>query len=163
MAKVIQQNQQQVIVEPWWARGAIVYIGLGIGLVWWIVTALLRQYVVEPFACRDLVTADACVNSIGTSGSIATVLVAVLGVWLLIRYIQPRPIIIAVATAVLLWDIAALMTGLPWWLTLLWALFFYAVSYVLFSLVARIRWLAASLALAAILVVGIRLLLILWA
>jgi len=160
MAKVIQ-SQQQVIVEPWWVKGRIVYIGLGMGLLWWVLTAILRQYVVEPIACRDLSTATACVNSVSVSGSIAAVLVAVAGTYLLVRYLQPRPIIISVATMILLWDLGAMVDGLSWWITLLWALFFYTASYGLFSLVARIQWLAAGLTLAAVIVVGIRLLLIL--
>lgn len=160
MAKVIQ-SQQQVIVEPWWVKGRIVFIGLAMGLLWWVLTAILRQYVVEPIACQNLDTAAACVNSIGVSGSIAAVLTAVAGTALLVRYLQPRPIIISVATLVLLWDLASLMSGLAWWWTLLGALFFYTASYALFSMVSRIQWLAAALAIAAILVVGIRLLLVL--
>ncbi len=160
MAKVIQ-SQQQVVVEPWWVKGQIVYIGLGMGLLWWVLTAILRQYVVEPIACRDLSTATACVNSIGVSGSIAAVLVAVAGTALLVRYLQPRPIIISVATMILLWDLGALVNGLAWWVSLLWALFFYVASYGLFSMVSRIQWLAAGLVLAAVIVVGIRLLVIL--
>lgn len=160
MAKVVQ-SQQQVIVEPWWVKGKIVYIGLGMGLLWWVLTAILRQYVVEPMACRDLATAAACVNSIGVSGSIAAVLVAVAGTWTLINYLQPRPIIVAVATLVLLWDLATMMNGLVWWMTLLCGVVFYAASYSLFSMVSRVQWLALALALAAIIVVGIRLLLVL--
>ena len=160
MAKVIQ-NERSVVVEPWWVKGRIVFIGLGMGLVWWVLTALLRQYVVEPFACRDLSAAATCVNAIGVSGSIAAVLVAVLGAYVLVRNIQPRPIIIAVATAVLLWDLGTILRGLGWWETLLWALFLYAACYVLFSLVSRIAWLAASLTLAAVIVVIIRILLVL--
>ena len=124
MAKVIQ-NERSVVVEPWWVKGRIVFIGLGMGLVWWVLTALLRQYVVEPFACRDLSAAATCVNAIGVSGSIAAVLVAVLGAYVLVRNIQPRPIIIAVATAVLLWDLGTILRGLGWWETLLWALFLF--------------------------------------
>ncbi len=161
MAKVVQ-SQQQVIVEPWWVKGQIIYIGLGMGLLWWLLTAILRQYVIEPLACRDLSSAASCVNAIGISGNIAAVLVAVLGTWLLIRYLQPRPIIITVATLVLLWDLSSLVNGMAWWATLLAALFFYAASYGLFSMVARIRWLAWALTLAAVIVVGIRLLLVLY-
>ena len=160
MAKVIQ-SQQQIIVEPWWVKGRIIYIGLAMGLLWWILTAIIRQYVVEPIACRDLSTATACVNSIGVSGSIAAVLVAVAGTFLLVRYLQPRPIIIAVATMILLWDLGSMVNGLAWWVTLLWALFFYTASYGLFSMIARIQWLAAALTLAALIVVGIRLIVIL--
>ncbi len=159
MAKVIQ-NERNVVIEPWWGKGTIVYIGLAMGLLWWVLTALLRQYVVEPYACRDLTAAEACVNSVGVSGSIAAVLVAVAGLFLLIRYLQPRPIIIAAAASILLWDLGLLVNGLAWWAALLWGIFLYTAAYGLFSLVARIRWLALSLTIAAVLVVGIRLLLI---
>lgn len=157
MAQVIQ-SQQQVIVEPWWAKAKIIYIGLAMGLLWWILTAILRQYIVEPIACRDLSTAAACVNSVGVSGSIAAVLVAVAGTVLLVRYLQPRPIIISISTGVLLWDLATIMNGLPWWATLLWALFFYVAAYGLFSMVARIKWLIVSLIVAVVIVVTVRLL-----
>ena len=158
MAKVIQ-NEQSVVVEPWWVKGKIVYIGLGMGLLWWVLTVILRQYVVEPIACRDLSTASACVNAIDVSGSIAAVLVAAAGTFLLVRYLQPRPIIISVATAALLWSLGGLADGIAWYFTLLWALFLYATSYSLFSLVARIKWLWVSIVTALVIVVGVRLLL----
>ena len=158
MARVIQ-NEQNSVVEPWWVKAKIVYIGLGMGLLWWVLTIVLRQFVVEPLACRDLSTATTCVNAIGVSGSIATVLIAAIGTLLLVRYIQPRPIIISVATAALLWGLGALMDGLSWYVALLGAVFLYAVSYVLFSLIARIPWLWVSIVVVAGIVLGIRVLL----
>jgi hypothetical protein len=159
MAKIIQ-SQQQVIVEPWWGKAKIVFIGLGLGLVWWVITAILKQYVVEPLACRDLSTAAACVDSFGVAGSIAAIIVAIIGVLILVRTIQPRPIVIALATGVLLWDLGAFLNGLAWWEAILWSLFFYATSYTLFWLAARINSTALSLVVAAVVVVVIRLLLI---
>ena len=160
MAKVIQ-SEHSFIVEPWWVKNKIIYIGLGMGLLWWVFTAILRQYIVAPIACRDLATASACVNSIGVSGSIAAVLVAVVGILVLVKYLQPRPIIIAIATAALLWDLGSMVNGLSWWVALLWALFFYTACYGLFSMVSRIRWIAASAVLAVVIVIGIRILLVL--
>ncbi|MFZ1249925.1 MAG: hypothetical protein WAR37_00525 [Candidatus Microsaccharimonas sp.] len=161
MAKIIQ-SQQQVIVEPWWAKAKIIYIGLGMGIIWWVLSSIFRQYVVEPIACRDLVNAASCVNSFGIAGSIMTVLVAVVGTLLLVRYLQPRPVIVSVATAVILWNLASLADGLDWWFVLLIAIFFYAGSYGLFSLVARISWLWLSLAVAAIVVIITRLMVHSW-
>lgn len=160
MAKVVQ-SQQQVIVEPWWVKGRIIYIGLSMGLLWWVLQALLQNYVVEPLACRNLESASACINAVGISGSIAAVLTAIAGVSLLIRYLQPRPIIIAAASAVLLWDLSLILNGLVWWALILWALFFYAASYSLFSMVARIRWLWATIVVAVAIVALIRILLVL--
>lgn len=161
MAKVVK-SEQQVIAEPWWVKGRIIYIGLAIGLVWWVLTAILRQYVVEPIACRDLASADTCVNAFGVSGDIATILVAILGTWLLIRYLQPRPIVVAIATVALLWGLGGLLAGLAWWAVLLWALFFYVASYALFSMVARIPWVWLSVAVAVVIVIGVRLLLVVY-
>lgn len=159
MAKLVQ-SQQQTLVEPWWEKSKILPIGLGLGLMWWILTSLLKHYVVDPIACRDLASASACVNSFGVAGNIATIAVGILGVVVLIRMVQPRPIVIALATAVLLWGLGTFMTGLSWWETLLWALFFYGASYALFWLAARMNNTIASLVVAAVVVVAIRLLLL---
>lgn len=159
MAKLVQ-SQQQVIVEPWWEKGKIIPIGLSLGLIWWVLTSLLKHYIIEPIACRELASASACVNSFGVAGDIATVLVGILGVVVLIRTLQPRPIIIALSTAVVLWGLGTFMSALSWWETLLWSLFFYGASYVLFWLIARLNSTVASLVVAAVVAVVIRLLLL---
>lgn len=159
MAKLVQ-SQQQVIVEPWWEKVKIIPIGLSLGLIWWVLTSLLKHYIIEPIACRELASASACVNSFGLAGDIATVLVGILGVVVLIRTLQPRPIIIALSTAVVLWGLGTFMSALSWWETLLWSLFFYGASYVLFWLIARLNSTVASLVVAAVVAVVIRLLLL---
>lgn len=158
MAKMVQ-TQQQIIAESWWQKTRIVAVGLGAGISWWAITAILRQYVVEPLACKDLSTATACVNSLDVSGAIATVVVAVLGLGVLIRLVQPRPIIPALASAVVLWNLGGLVSGLAWWATLLIAIGLYAVSYTLFTMVARIQWLVWSIVVAVIITAGIRIIL----
>jgi Ca2+/Na+ antiporter len=129
-------------------------------MLWWVLTSLLKHYAIDPIACRDLATATTCVNSFGVAGSIAAIIVGIIGVIALVRLVQPRPIVIALPTAILLWDLSVFMAGLSWWETLLWALFFYTVSYTLFWLAARLNNTVASLALAAVVVIVIRLLLL---
>jgi len=160
MAKVVQ-SQQQVIVEPWWARNKQVGIGLGLGIIWWLVTSLLNRLVVEPLACQDISVPASCVNSFGISGSIAAVAVAIIGLLVLVKLLQPRPLIAAAATAALLWDLGAILTGLAWWEALLWAVFFYGVSYWVFGLVARFNSTVVSVITAIVVVLIIRILLVL--
>ena len=158
MAKVIQ-SEYQIVAEPWWAQGKGALIGLGAGFSWWVITSLLKRYVVEPLACRDLSTASACVDSFGVAGSIAALIVALAGMYVLVRAVQPRPIVIAAASAILLWDLGSLMAGLSWWVTLLWAVPIYTIAYALFGLTARLRSIVVSILVSLILIVGIRLLL----
>lgn len=158
MAKVIV-DERTVVVKPWWARVRIVFTGALLGLIWWVLTALLRFYVIEPIACRDLANAATCVDSLGVAGSIATVLVALIGAFLLVRTLQPRPIIIAVASAVVLWSLAYYFTGLAWYEAILWSILLYAVTYVLFGLIARIVWMPAAIMTAVVTALVIRILL----
>jgi len=160
MAKVIV-DERTVVVKPWWARVRIIFTGAGLGLVWWILTVLIKNYIIEPIACRDMANAVFCVDSFGVAGNIATILVAIAGVFILIRTLQPRPIIIAVAVAALLWALGNYITGLAWYEGLLWGVLLYALAYSLFGLVARIVWLPAAIVTAILIVLIIRILLVL--
>jgi hypothetical protein len=160
MAQVVT-DAQAVVVKPWWARVRIVFIGAALGLLWWVLTALLRHYVIEPIACRDLSTAAACVDSLGIAGSIATVLVAIVGTFILVRTLQPRPLIISASVAAVLWSLGAYINGLAWYEALLWSIVLYAVSYVLFRLIANMVRLPIVIATAVVTVLVIRILLFL--
>jgi len=110
-------------------------------------------------ACRDLSNAATCVDAYGVAGSIATIIVAIIGVFMLIRTLHPRPIVIAVAAAAVLWVLGHYVSGLAWYESVLWAVVLYAATYVLFGMIARIVWFPAAAATAIITVVAIRLLL----
>lgn len=161
MAQVIR-DERTVVVKPWWARVRIVFTGAGLGLVWWILTVLIKNYIVEPIACRDLANAATCVDSLGVAGDISTVLVALIGAFVLVRTLQPRPIIIAISVAAVLWSLGYYITGLQWYEGLLWGVLFYALTYSLFGLVARIVWLPAAIITAILIVIVIRVLLVLY-
>lgn len=158
MAKVVT-NEQRIVVEPWWGKLRILFTGAGLGLIWWVLASLLKRYVIEPIACQNLNNANVCIDSFGVAGNIAIVLVTVIGVYVLIRSSQPRPIIISVASAVMLWGLAGFMTGLAWYETLLWAVGLFALTYALFSMVVRIHSLVFSLITAAVVLLAVRLLL----
>ena len=119
------------------------------------------MYIIEPIACRDLSNAAVCTDSFGVAGNIVTVIVALLGTFALIRNLQPRPIVIAVAAAVVLWGLGQYLTGLAWYEAILWAIALYAATYVLFGMVARIVWFPAAVTTAIVIVAVVRVVLIL--
>ena len=160
MARVIT-DERTVVVKPWWARVRIVFIGAVLGLIWWVLSTLIRIYIIEPIACRDLSNAAVCTDSFGVAGNIVTVIVALLGTFALIRNLQPRPIVIAVAAAVVLWGLGQYLTGLAWYEAILWSIALYAATYVLFGMVARIVWFPAAVITAIVIVAAVRVLLIL--
>lgn len=158
MAKVVL-DEQRILVQPWWAKGKIAYASALMGLAWWIVAAFLTQYVINPLACRDLSSAETCANSVSVGGNIALILVAVLGTLILVRLLQPRPIIVAISTTIILWNLAGISEGLAWYWTLLCGVLLFAISYALFALVVRVKSLTASIIIALIITIGTRLLL----
>lgn len=159
MVKVVQ-SEQSVAVESLWAKLRIVYIGLFIGVIWWLVTFVLNNYVVEPSACRDLSSATICMNSYGVSGSIASILVAILGIFSLIMARQPRPIIIATSSLVVLWNLGMILDGLVWWYVLLAASFLYIATYALFALISRVKSSVLSITASIVAVVLIQVLML---
>ena len=159
MAKVIAD--EQIVDRTWSIWGRTVGIGAGLGLVFWLLTLLLGNYVIEPLACRDTANAVLCANSVGLSGNIATILTAVLGLFVMVRWGIFRPIILVVATAALLWDLAAMTNGLFWAEALLWSILLYAGSYGLFAWIARYSRLWAVIAISVLIVLIIRIALVL--
>ena len=117
MAKVVL-DEQRVLVQPWWAKSTTAYTGALMGLVWWFLAALLTQYIINPLACRNLSSAETCANSVAVGGNVALILVAVLGMLVLVRLLQPRPIVVAISTTIVLWGLAGFSEGLAWYWTL---------------------------------------------
>lgn len=137
MAKVVEDNQQ-VVVPSWWNSLSIVAIGVAIGLLWWVILSLFNRF---------------ALNLPATTSGVAGVLVAVTGILALIRYSYTRPLIIAVASAVVLWRLGVYIDGLAWYESLFWPSLFFGLSYWLFSMVAHIKSLWFSLALSLLIIV----------
>ena len=74
---------------------------------------------------------------------------------------QPRPVVIAIGAAALLWDLSTLINGLVWYEALGWSLLLYALAYGLLWFIARIPSTVASLGVGIGVVLILRLLLLL--
>lgn len=159
MAKVIAEQEYSDRTWVVWLR--TIAIGGALGLIFWILTSLLANYVIEPLACRDLTNASVCSNASSLSGNIATIFTGLIGVIVMVRMGIYRPIILAIASAALLWNLAALTQGLHWAETIAWSIASYALTYGLFAWIARYALLWAVIVLSVLIVLIVRIALVL--
>jgi len=160
MAQVIITDQE-VVAESWamWVRTVV--LGAIIGVVFWVVSVLLARYVIEPLVCRQVVDAAMCTNATPIAGMITTVLVAVAGIVAMVRMGVARPIIVAVATAALLWDLSAWTQGLFWLEAITWSIILYGLTFALFAWITRYASLLMTIILSILVVLVIRIALVL--
>lgn len=160
MAQVIITDQQ-AIAESWkiWTRTIV--LGAITGILFWVLTVIIGHYIVEPLVCRQIANANLCLNSTPFTGNITAILVALIAVVVMVRLEIARPIVIAVASAALLWDLAAWTEGLFWIEALAWSAVLYALSFALFAWITRYATLWMSIALSVLIVFIIRIALIL--
>lgn len=160
MAQVIITDQQANAESlAMWVRTIV--LGALLGILFWLLSTLIGHYVIEPLYCRQALNATLCTNSTEISGNIAAVLVAVAGVIAMVRIGAARPIVIAVATAALLWDLAAWTQGLFWLEAIAWGVLLYGLTFALFAWITRYASLLVTLIITVLIVIIIRIALVL--
>lgn len=137
MAQVIIETNDQRIFSPYsWLR--IVLIGAALGVITLGLSWLIGTYIVDPLLCRTE-TLAACAQSDMMASNIASVVTATIGVWLLIRLLVRRAVLVAVAVVIALWNLSALFVGLGWFEVAASVAVIYALAYLLFATIFRIR------------------------
>lgn len=160
MAQVIITDQQAVAESyAMWLRTIV--LGAVTGLVFWLLTILIAQYIIDPLACGKMFNAAVCTDSAPLAGTIAAIVTAVVGVISLVRISAARPIVIAVAAAALLWNLGAWIDGLFWLEAVVWSIVLYAITYALFAWITRYASLWMTVAISLLIVVIIRIALVL--
>ncbi len=128
MAKAIVQPVDETPFYIWWQAALL---GVGLGVLFWALTALLDRYVMRQFACESITVACAAANL--AAGNVATILVAVAGLFAAIRIQMFRPLIVVIGAALVLWGLGSWTLGLSWGEQLGWAALLYGIAYLLFS------------------------------
>lgn len=160
MAKVVITDQQ-VIANSWTTWIQTIIIGAVTGLIFWLLTIIIARYVVDPLVCGKMFDAMLCTDSTPLSGHIAAILAAVIGLVTMVRTAVARPIIMAVAAAALLWNLAIWTNGLFWLEAVAWSIILYTLVYALFAWIARYASLLATIILSLLIVLVIRIALVL--
>ncbi len=155
MAKVIVDEGQVREVSQYYIWWHLALTGAGLGLVYWVMTYLVGHFIIDQLYCGNSVSAITCSNSTSISGNIADILVAAIGLVVMVRMRVFRPIIIAVASAILLWGLAGWTEGLWFLEAIVWSVLLFALCYLMFSWVGRYaRSTAVLIAVLVIVVIG---------
>jgi hypothetical protein len=136
----------------------ILVLGAVLGLVAWAVSAVVTNYVISPLFCKaDGGNFSVCAQGGLLASNIASLLVGALAVVALLRLGVFRPLLISLAVVISLWGIGPWMGALPWYESLAWTVLLYAVAYLAFSWLARIRVFWIALLATVIVIVAARL------
>lgn len=160
MAQIVITDQQALAESiTMWTRTII--IGAITGLIFWLLMVIVGRYIIDPIACGRSFNATLCMDSTPLSGNVAAILAGVAGLISMVRIGTARPIIVAVASAALLWNLGAWTDGLLWIEAVIWSIALYAVTYALFAWITRYASLWATVAISLLIVLIIRIALVL--
>ena len=125
---LIEMSQRQVV--------QIVLLGLGLGVVAWVLSELVRRVILVPLFCGDPAS-GVCVNAPDFAANIALIIAAVAGLMGLVRLSVYRPLLIILAVLVSLWGLGAWTASLGWYESLAWFVILYALCYIAFAWLVR--------------------------
>jgi hypothetical protein len=136
----------------------VAIVGLLVGLVVYGLTYVLNTYVYTTILCRG--STAPCTAGTQYGEVTATILAAGAALFALVRLQVFRPLLAVIATTISLWDVLKIMPDFAWYVGAIACALLFAVSYMAFVWIARIRifWLAGVIM--AALVVAIRLILL---
>jgi hypothetical protein len=137
MVQVVQEDRYPQAVSmsfSWWQ---IALTGAAVGALYFIMTYLVGHFLIEPLYCGSNLNVVNCSNSTSISGNIATIIIAAVGLGIMVSLRVVRPIIVAVATGLLLWGLSVWTAGLGWGEIVAWSALLYGLSYVTFAWICR--------------------------
>lgn len=135
----------------------VAIIGALVGIVTWLLVLILERFLLEPLFCNSTSSFSVCSNAGSIASNIATVFAAVFGIFALVRYGYFRPLVIAIASACVLWGLVPALGGVAWYEKAIWIVLVSALTYVTFAWLTRYRRFAIMLVAVIIAVIVVRL------
>lgn len=130
------ESQPPIIEQDKSMFARIVLVGAILGVVAWMLTYTLQRFVLANMVCNNGVV---CVEAANYAGQIATVIIGVVGVIVLVRSSIYRPVLITLGAAISLWGLSSWLYGSGIVPSVTWTAILYALAYVAYAWVVRIR------------------------
>lgn len=131
------------------------FVGVIVGVVSMGLFYALNQYIFSAALCRAGV--EGCSNAPVYSGIIATLVGVIVGIIALAKAGIYRPLPAAIAVGVAMWGVYGLMGNIAWYWGLLVGTVLFALAYMLFAWLSRIRSFIVSMIVLIVIVVVVRL------
>jgi hypothetical protein len=136
----------------------VALLGAVVGLLVWGISFLLDTYVLKAVFCEGSQIGN-CGVSGGYSEAMASIIAAGVGLFVLVRLQVFRPLLVTLATVISLWGIVSIVSAQPWYMVALSCVLLYALAYMLFTWINRLRLFWVVIVLLVVVVVGVRLIL----
>lgn len=140
VAKIISSDIDSQPVsksDPVWQ---IIVVGVILGVLYWWLTAFLSKFI----------------NLTSIAGDISTILVATIGIIIMLNLQMARPLLVALASAISLWGLSKLTSGLGWFEMIFWSALVYGLSYLLYSWLIRYKRIVPVIIAVVIIVIIVR-------
>ena len=137
-------------------------VGIGltgaiVGLVVSVLMYLFTTYVFGAVLCRE--QGNDCTNAPFYSMIVSMVIGDLAGLAMLARQRIYRPLLIVIAVIIALWGFHTIIAGMVWWLAGIAAAIVFALAYMLFAWLARLRNFIIAIVLTIVVIVAVRFLL----
>lgn len=154
----VEQVETAVVTQSWRRILPTLITGAIAGVVTWLATFLLSEYVIGPIACRVGSSLIGCSDNIAVSSDIALIIGGVVALGLMVRQRVLRPLLVVLAAVVSLWGLGVWLGDEAWYLSLILSVVLSALIYTVFAWFSELRRFWVALAMTAVLVLVFRLL-----
>lgn len=153
------EETNALIAPEWIDLLRVGILGLVVGLLIPALGWLLQKFLISPIFCREVTTLAVCTSGDLTTYYIATVVLSVVAVALMANWQIFRPLLVAVATAAALWGFQRYVgdtvshAGVEYYIS---SAVLYALVFIVFYWLLRLRSFALSVTLTILAVILIR-------
>lgn len=158
MAEVVTKVRRVSYVDlPMKQASRAFIVGILSGIASWGLSKALLALVFTKIFCNDGLNVDRCANSGDYANIVALVLVAVAGIYFLVRFGIYRPLVVVVASLAALWPLLAMVANLSIISSIIITGVLFGIAYLAFAWLVRVRPIWLSIIFVAIVAIVTRL------
>lgn len=156
--RVITNNEEVFAGNSSWRQlQSAAWIGAGVGVLTWILTFLLANYVVGPVACRLGSSLIDCSEATYVAGTISLIVIGIVALILAVRERLYRPLFVVLGSTLVLWGVGGSWLVGRGYLGFLLTVLIAALVYATITWLSTVRNFWVSLGVTALIVVLFRL------